>query len=240
MLKDAINRLLELANIETFTFDDRRYASKSLTPVKPPTIAAFTAHTLTGIKDFLVGNADGLTLKDIIVQIKDHTHVEVFSPLVKPWQDRHQHLSVSIKPKEFPFGQFMSTEELIIALQTYFKQTETTAQLMKIVGNISDDTNIKVLDDGISQEVTAKMGIARLADVQLPNPIALQPYRTFLEVEQPESLFVFRLRKGREGQTPGGALFEADGGNWQLEAIKRVRDWLRANLPQEVSTNIIA
>lgn len=240
MLKSFIEKILDLGVVEKFEYEGREYTSKSLIPVKPPTIGAFTAHTLTGIKDFFTGNADDLTLKDIIVQVKDHTHVEVFSPLVKPWQDRHQHLSVSIKPKEFPFGQFLSTEELIITLQTYFKQTETTAALMKIVGNISDDTNIKVLDDGISQEVTAKMGIARLADVQLPNPIALQPYRTFLEVEQPESLFVFRLRKGREGQAPGCALFEADGGNWQLEAIKRVRDWLRSELPPEVSTNIIA
>lgn len=239
MLKEFVEKILSLGATEKFIFGDREYTSKTIVPVKPPLSDALEVHTLTGIKDYLVGNPDALDTDSIIVQVTNHLSVEVFSSLGVPWMDRHDHITAKINPKVFPFGNFLSTEEMIIALQTYFVQTETAAKLMKVVGNIADDTSVRTLDDGISQEVTAKAGIARLADVHLPNPIVLQPYRTFLEVEQPESKFIFRMRK-KEGSLPVCALFEADGGNWQLEAIKRVRDWLRVNLPEGVSANIIA
>jgi len=62
--------------------------------------------------------------------------------------------------------------------------------------------------------------------------VVLRPYRTFLEIEQPASAFVFRLRRGREGELPTCALFEADGGRWKLEAIERIRDYLKEQLSE--------
>ena len=41
-------------------------------------------------------------------------------------------------------------------------------------------------DDGVSQKATITKGIAGKEDVIVPNPVTLRPYRTFLEVEQPE------------------------------------------------------
>lgn len=58
-----------------------------------------------------------------------------------------------------------------------------------------------------------------------PNPIALRPYRTFNEVEQPESEFIFRLH---EGMTVG--LFEGDGGQWRNEAIWNIAEFLKGRL----------
>ena len=51
-----------------------------------------------------------------------------------------------------------------------------------------------------------------MADVKVPNPVTLRPFRTFIEVEQPESKFIFRMREG--GRC---AIFEADGahGSWR-------------------------
>lgn len=49
----------------------------------------------------------------------------------------------------------------------------------------------------------------------------LQPYRTFLEVEQPASDFLLRLDK--EGRP---ALYEADGGAWKLEAKRNIAAYL--------------
>lgn len=242
MIKEAIDRILGLALIERFHIDGREYTSQALVPVKPESSDGLTIHTLTGISDYLISNPDDFDLNKIIVQVVSHLRVEAFSSLEPKWKDRDHCISAVITPKTFPFGSYLSTEEMIIALQTYFVDTPTSAALMKVVGNISDDTIVKALDDGVSQEVTVKSGIARLANVELPNPIILKPYRTFLEVDQPESRFVFRLRKkdGKEGGLPVCALFEADGGNWQLQAIERVRDWLRVYLPTEVTANIIA
>ena len=38
-----------------------------------------------------------------------------------------------------------------------------------------------------------------LADVIVPNPVKLRPYRTFAEIEQPESSYVFRIKDGDRG-----------------------------------------
>jgi len=62
------------------------------------------------------------------------------------------------------------------------------------------------------------------------NPIRLRPYRTFREIEQPASLFVLRLQKGRDGELPRAALFEADGGQWKLEACQAIKHWLDMEL----------
>ena len=82
-------------------------------------------------------------------------------------------------------------------------------------------------DDGVTQSVTARVGIAKLGEAELPNPIRLTPIRTFPELDQPSSLFVLRVRSGAAGSgLPLAALFESDGGAWQNEAIRAACDWL--------------
>jgi len=86
-----------------------------------------------------------------------------------------------------------------------------------------------VIDNGYTQVVTAKTGIARVGNVEVPNPVTLRPYRTFLEVEnQPAGLFVFRMR--RSENRIECAIFEADAGLWKLEAIKEIRKWLASHI----------
>lgn len=76
------------------------------------------------------------------------------------------------------------------------------------------------IDDGISQTVAAKTGIATVSNVTLPPIIKLAPYRTFVEVEQPEGEFLLRLQNG-----PKAALFEADGGAWKIQARKNIKNY---------------
>ena len=84
------------------------------------------------------------------------------------------------------------------------------------------------MDNGVSQQtVTTAGGVVLVGTAPVPNPVTLAPYRTFREIEQPESLFVLRMRTGKDGEKPTAALFEADGGSWKLEAIKRIAAYLR-------------
>jgi hypothetical protein len=55
--------------------------------------------------------------------------------------------------------------------------------------------------------------------------VNLAPYRTFQEIEQPSSPFLFRI-KGTPGEGVQCALFEADGGAWRLDAVARIEAWL--------------
>ena len=68
-----------------------------------------------------------------------------------------------------------------------------------------------------------------MKNAPLPNPVLLRPYRTFTEVEQPASQFIFRAKaNGDEGITY--KLTEADGGAWKSEAMKNVQEYLRQNV----------
>ena len=55
--------------------------------------------------------------------------------------------------------------------------------------------------------------------------VTLQPFRTFLEVQQPNGDFIFRVRH-EEGKGNLCALFEADAGMWKLAAMDSIKSWL--------------
>ena len=84
--------------------------------------------------------------------------------------------------------------------------------------------------------------ISSKTDAIVPNPVILAPYRTFLEVEQPESSFIFRMRDSDRGGV-SCALFEADGGAWRNEAMSDVAAYIikqlsGRNLPEGMFTVI--
>jgi hypothetical protein len=58
-------------------------------------------------------------------------------------------------------------------------------------------------------------------------------FKRVLEIDQPKSPFLLRLRKGsKDGDPPSCALFEADGGRWKNEAIKSIKAYLVKALPK--------
>ena len=64
--------------------------------------------------------------------------------------------------------------------------------------------------------------------------VPLRPFRTFQEVEQPESEFL--LRMDEEGNI---GLFEADGGMWKLTARQTVKAFLEAKLADLVTSRAV-
>ena len=97
--------------------------------------------------------------------------------------------------------------------------------MLNYASAIKIDKGAEIADNGISQVTTIKTGVSTLAHAKAPNPVTLKPYRTFLEVDQPESKFVFRIN-----DTPGCALFEADGGIWRAAAKENIAEYLHNNL----------
>ena len=101
-----------------------------------------------------------------------------------------------------------------------------------VAGNIQADTTANYSDDGTSQKTTIKSGIANNTDVIVPNPVILRPYRTFNEVEQPESAYVFRIKDSERG--PMFKLVEADGGIWKAAAMKKIKEFFEFELSEEL------
>lgn len=214
---------------------DRPYSTCDIKPVLDPMPKALGIHTLTGISDYLSENTDGLSLDNLLVHVSDARNVALYQRLSGPFEQRPCFVEAVHSEDQFQFGRFMDVEQFVIELQAKFVQDEMTALILQVVGNITDGIVNTFADDGITQQVTSKSGVGRVVSANIPNPVTLQPYRTFSEIDQPAGRFVLRMRSGNGEKRPDVALYEADGGAWKLEAIKRIQKWLRDHLPEDVA-----
>ena len=119
--------------------------------------------------------------------------------------------------------------------------------LMQVAENIQNPNIVNTQqgtfsDDGVSQQAIIKTGVTTKDAAFVPNPVSLIPYRTFLEVPQPASDFVFRISEGRGG-APAFKLVAADGGLWKSQAVDNVKNYLvkaLADVPDREKITIIA
>jgi hypothetical protein len=231
MIKEAIEKIQELSKVEQFEIDGRNYTNKGIVPVKAPTPATLVIHTLSGIVDYLNKDIDSLKVGKLVIHVKSPVMVSLYGYLAADaFYERPEFIVAQFEPPTILLGSYNSLESFIIGLQSFFVQTETSADLLKVVGNIRGEQVQQFEDDGKTQTVTAKAGLSTVSNVVVPNPVTLKPFRTFPEIEQPESLFVFRMKQ-QQGQSPACGLWEADNKVWKVEAIKRIADWLQDKLP---------
>ena len=123
-------------------------------------------------------------------------------------------------------------ERFLIELQANFIESDDLTVLKQVAGNIESGTTANYDDDGVSQKTTIKSGIANKTDVIVPNPVKLRPYRTFAEIEQPQSSYVFRIQDSDRG--PSFKLVEADGGLWKNATMKKIKEYLAYELAEEL------
>lgn len=184
-----------------------------------PTPAALRFSTLKSLLDYAIAGAD-VEADKASLYVRDPWHVVYSGHLLEEWQ-RHTFAEAVCPRPSFPFGNYMSQEEFIVGLQTQFVDTGERAQLIRIAGNITAEEIQISMDDGVTQQVSARAGLSLQDRVSLPNVLELRPIRTFREIAQPPSPFILRVRQG-----PKLALFEADGGSWMLTAV----EWIAKQL----------
>jgi len=227
--KEALEYLVNLGINENpiVQAEGKPYSVKQLVPVKEIGPAALEFNFLDSLITYIQKGID-FEDADLIIEIKNPTEIALHTQIIGNFNERLTPVICSALVSAFPWGKFTSPEEFIIMAQSRFVETEDLAKIRAIVGNVKTEEVLGFSDDGVSQQVTAKSGIARVENVVLPPRVKLAPYRTFIEVEQPESEFVFRAKKS--DSLPYFALFEADGGAWRIEAMKRIKAYLEANL----------
>lgn len=214
--------------------DQGTFSKLSLIRVTEPVADKLTVSTLTGLIDYVKNNVDQLQGK-LLIQIKSPQEVALYSPLNAD-RKREKYISAeAILPNNVVYERFLDTERFNIMLQSSFVENKDKTILLKYTGLIQDDVVKTIGDDGVSQAVTIKTGVASVATAEVPNPVTLAPYRTFPEVIQPESKFIFRMKEG-----PSAALFEADGGAWRNTAILGIKEYLKEALKDNENIEIIA
>lgn len=186
--------------------------------------------TLQAVVDYLNQNPDGLDLGKILVHVHDVTTVNIMSVPFGGWKQRTMYMQAYTVIPVHRFGSWTSPDEFVPYLQSCFVPSDDLNALIKISGNLVDTSEVRVQDDGVSQEVSIRQGAARKAEVPVPSPAVVFPFSTFAEVAQPAHKVVFRL----QSSPLACKLIECDGGAWKLEAIANIRTWLIENLPEVV------
>ncbi len=227
MLKDALQYLMGLGNTRIEKVDGQVYSTQKIYALEQATPSEIAVHSLSGLIEYLQSDFDGTD--NVMVHVSSPTEVVCFSTFNRDY-NRNQFIKASAMLPSFAFDRWYDTENFNIKLQSCFVADGDRDVMLKVVGNIKEEAVNTIGDDGVSQAVVAKTGVATVANVKVPNPVVLKPYRTFVEVEQPASDFIFRMQSG-----PSCALFEADGGAWKLQAMKNIKDYLEKELKQEIA-----
>ena len=142
-------------------------------------------------------------------------------------REREVLFEINAETSEFRFDEWYDQERMMIDLQANFQENEELKLVLKAVGNIEKRNGQEYSDDGVSQVATMKTGIATKSDVIVPNPVELIPYRTFQEVEQPASKFVFRIG---DKEVPAFKIVEGERGIWKNEAVSNIKSFLLERL----------
>ncbi|MEE1085791.1 MAG: hypothetical protein U0L05_01255 [Schaedlerella sp.] len=213
------------------TIDGRIYCNKDLKRYHVfDKASCIEVNTLTAIVDFIKGKPEELR-ETMLLHIKSPTKVCLYSGLIDE-RDREHLMEANAIVNSFSFDRWYDQERFLIELQANFLNTEDLEKIKMVSGNIKAGTTANYDDDGVSQKTTIKSGIANNTDVIVPNPVKLKPYRTFNEVQQPESDYVFRIRD--TGRGPEFKLVEADGGIWKMAAMKSMKEYFEFELKEEL------
>ena len=229
-LKEALGYVVELGNhaakTEVVEIAGKTYARSGGGKLERYDEADYakpvTASTLTALSDYIENCHEEFRGRKMIIHVESPTEVHLVSVL-----DADRRRETLFRAEGFMLG-----------LQANFQPTADLNLILKVSGNIEKKNNAAYSDDGVSQVVTMQTGVATKADALVPNPARLKPFRTFQEVPQPESNFVFRIGDDEE---PTFKLVEAEGGIWRNEAIQNIKDYLAtllADMPKEIQDMI--
>ena len=229
MIKEALQYIVGLGKAEEHVINGACYSDKPLHRIDTyyPKADAIEMHTLTSLVDYIKSEVDEMQPR-MIVEVKSPTEVELYSQL-DPNRDRESLVVASARVPGFEFDRFVEHEKFCINLQSKFIPSDDRELILKFAGTVEAGSVSEYGDDGVTQKATIKTGLASKGDAIVPNPVCLRPYRTFLEVEQPESAFVFRMKQDSYGSVMC-AIFEADGGAWKMDATQAIKEYLQREL----------
>ena len=230
MIKEALQYIVGLSAPVVQEINGETYADKPLKRVDfTPLAEPIELSTLESLVDYIKSNVDNFGPEcgiPMFIHVVSPTKVRMYSTLNNN-RDREYIAEVTANVPEFGFNRWIDHESFCIALQSKFLPNADRALLLKFAGTVESGTIAEYGDDGITQKATVKVGIAKKGEAVIPNPVTLVAYRTFIEVEQPESQYVFRMQDRSGIQC---ALYEADGGAWKIDAVRRIKAYLEAAL----------
>lgn len=234
MIKEALQYIVGLRKPEVLEINGQSYCDKDLDRIKPVVVRANEMAKLSTLTSFIdcikarVNRDNAYKFDNLYLHIVSPTHIVAYEKENELDGNRTYISEARAELPEIRYGSYYSSEDFNILLQSRFCQDITTALLLSIVGNVKASDVQTRADNGITQTVRTSKGVVLKEDTELPNPVVLAPFRTFVEVEQVSSAFIFRAKEDSYSNESdvAFAIFEADGGAWKIEATQRIKAYL--------------
>ena len=225
MLAEFVEKIVSLKENKTHEINGETYSDSILyrvakyipepNPVRFSMLSALVTMIKTEYKKI-----DGAP---IVVHVCGFDNVDVYTS----YRDEYTRANLyTAKPSVLmPHSDWMEHEEAIISLKSRYIENEDSLYLLNLLSRINLDQSVSSTDNGVSQTVEARKGISLNAIEKVKPRVTLRPYRTFFEVEQPESEFILRVGDG-------GAIkiIEADGGMWKKTAVESIKNYFEFEL----------
>lgn len=226
-----------MAATDRFDVDGKTFMSKPVfeTKPEPPKVPTHVdVFTLQGFADLISESIETLKPEEYVVHVRSFANVVLIAKKSDEHGRRQKLIDAGpVKFDQFEFGKWITQEEFVIAVSSRFVnggETNDKDYVLRIASSLTSDATSISEDNGFSQKATIKAGLAHLEITTLKPQVNLAPFRTFPEVGQPISSFVFRAKQSQNG--PLLMLVEADGGKWKIDAINEVRRFLATlNIP---------
>ena len=242
--KEAIEQLqTSAAKIEQIEVDGLKYIATPnhmvLKKIAPMTPDPLRVSSLQGVVEYLrqagpatiigVGETDGR----LMVHIPSYNEVRVVSGLNSIHQNRRCYVTAEVPGNCFTFDRFMPVETFIISVMANFVETLPRQEVLAFVSSLQAEEQDKTEDDGVSQRVLVKKSVTTVGSAVVPNPVELQPYVTFPDINQPTQTYVFRIKKQKD-QPITCALFNVAARTWEIQTINEIRAYFQANMPDVI------
>lgn len=231
MIKEALQYIVGLKEPVIQEIHDDVYSDKALHRVDRyfPTAEPIKMNTLSSLVDYIKNRIDTMPER-MIIHVVSPEEVKLFSCL-NDNREREYLVDVRAQVPAFKYETFIDREAFTISAQAKFIDDPATDKgiLLQFAGTVECGTITEYGDDGVSQKAVVRDGIASKKDDIVPNPVKLRPYRTFVEVTQPVSEFIFRMKQDKYDGIHC-AIFEADGGAWKIAAMKSIKEYLEYEL----------
>lgn len=238
MIKEAIDRVLELSEPDTIEVDGRTWRKQGyaeITPFKKDLCDPMKLGSLTAFAAF-IGTDEMYRDNGLMIHVVSPTCVELVSLLDEHGRRNNYAIAKARIDSHFTTEQWHNQDDFVTSLQAHFVNDLDRAQLLKVCGNLRGGSSAVLTDDGVTQKVSTARGVEMKGMEEMPNPVSLRPWETFAEIEQPERQYIVRV-KGDE--KPLLALFAVPDPVAAMRTCEKIEAWLRQVLPSEFHDAIL-
>lgn len=209
-------------------------------PPIAPQVPTFKVQTLTGLVGLIKNGLQGMSNddEDYFVHIVDQVNVQLVARSSDRWGRRLILADCrAFAYDAFPFEDQQEQTDFLIEFQSKFVQDDSAESdynyVLRIASNLTASGVTMSDDSGIQQEVVVRTSISGRSEVALRPLVTLAPWRTFTEVTQPASKFLFRMWPQGSQEKPSLpllSLHEADGASWKKEAMDSIKTFMEQSV----------